>query len=383
MALALSSQDVVRFAALQEALLSPLEHESVDAWCAAVLGRLETLVQGNRSAFFLPLADRLHYVSESIEQRYLDGFQEQITEFAPGSLRYSDQHLDQAQKFRRQRKLEVWSIDMLNRMVGNPLKELPVYHEVVKPAGIAYSRVLTIGLPTGEALLGVAHPGPEHDPFGEEAGLELMAMLLPAFKAGVNTLVRLDIRRANLARTTDQLGEALAFFDLEGEELHRSLRLAELLADDPERERIVAEIRRLARSLASLRAPRSDPWRVIEVPPAFEELETATGCYQIRASYVGRGILGVEKVVLVALDRLTPDLPTRECLIDHFGLTPRRAEVALLLAQGLSNHEIAERLGISSTTVRHHAEWVFLRLGVHTRKALGLKLISDLRKSLR
>jgi DNA-binding CsgD family transcriptional regulator len=56
-----------------------------------------------------------------------------------------------------------------------------------------------------------------------------------------------------------------------------------------------------------------------------------------------------------------------ERLISRFGLTRREAEVALLLAERLSKREIGERLGLSRHTVRHHAESVFLKLGVHSR----------------
>lgn len=83
----------------------------------------------------------------------------------------------------------------------------------------------------------------------------------------------------------------------------------------------------------------------------------------------------MEDAVLVAVERLTPVLPSAQALQDRHGLTPREAEVALLLAEGLSNQDIADRLRISPHTVRHHAEWVFLKLKIHTRKALALNLL--------
>jgi DNA-binding NarL/FixJ family response regulator len=49
------------------------------------------------------------------------------------------------------------------------------------------------------------------------------------------------------------------------------------------------------------------------------------------------------------------------------GLTMRQAEVALLIAEGLSNPEIARRLGISRFTARNHAEQIFVRLKVESR----------------
>ena len=42
-------------------------------------------------------------------------------------------------------------------------------------------------------------------------------------------------------------------------------------------------------------------------------------------------------------------------------------EIALLIAEGRSNPEIAERLGISRFTARDHAEQIFVRLKVESR----------------
>lgn len=48
-------------------------------------------------------------------------------------------------------------------------------------------------------------------------------------------------------------------------------------------------------------------------------------------------------------------------------LTPRERDVLALMAEGLGNADIAERLGISDKTVRNHVSNVFDKLGVWTR----------------
>jgi DNA-binding CsgD family transcriptional regulator len=55
-------------------------------------------------------------------------------------------------------------------------------------------------------------------------------------------------------------------------------------------------------------------------------------------------------------------------------LTRREAEVLELVAQGLTNAQIAARLVISGTTVRTHLEHIFGKLGVHTRTAAVAQL---------
>ena len=52
-------------------------------------------------------------------------------------------------------------------------------------------------------------------------------------------------------------------------------------------------------------------------------------------------------------------------------LTKREREIIELIAEGLKNKEIAERLSISPATVRHHLSAIFAKLEVPDR----LKLI--------
>lgn len=55
------------------------------------------------------------------------------------------------------------------------------------------------------------------------------------------------------------------------------------------------------------------------------------------------------------------------------GLTEREREVVQLISQGLSNKDIADRLCISSITVRHHLTSIFDKLGVSNRQKLLLR----------
>jgi len=64
------------------------------------------------------------------------------------------------------------------------------------------------------------------------------------------------------------------------------------------------------------------------------------------------------------------------------GLTPREREVLSLLAEGLTQNEIADRLVISSKTVATHLQRMLGKLGVHSRaeavaRAYRLGLVDD------
>jgi DNA-binding NarL/FixJ family response regulator len=51
-------------------------------------------------------------------------------------------------------------------------------------------------------------------------------------------------------------------------------------------------------------------------------------------------------------------------------LSPREREIVQCVSQGQSNKEVADRLGISAITVRHHLTSIFSKLGVAGRQKL-------------
>jgi DNA-binding CsgD family transcriptional regulator len=71
------------------------------------------------------------------------------------------------------------------------------------------------------------------------------------------------------------------------------------------------------------------------------------------------------QVMVVVVERR--GLPSDENLRRRFGLTIRQSEVARLLAERLSNEEVAQRLGVTVNTARTHCERVLGKLGVRTR----------------
>lgn len=66
---------------------------------------------------------------------------------------------------------------------------------------------------------------------------------------------------------------------------------------------------------------------------------------------------------------------------DGLGLTQREREVWALVAHGLTNSDIAKRLGLSGNTVKFHVQHLFHKLGVKNRTAAALKHASATRLS--
>ncbi len=93
------------------------------------------------------------------------------------------------------------------------------------------------------------------------------------------------------------------------------------------------------------------------------------------AALLRRGGSDVREVtVRIAGESLAVVMDAREPVAPA-ALTARQRTIAELLALGLRNREIAERLAISEHTVRRHVESVLSRLRVHSRaqaaRALG------------
>jgi len=82
-----------------------------------------------------------------------------------------------------------------------------------------------------------------------------------------------------------------------------------------------------------------------------------------------RAAASVQPAPTTRVPSTEPDvsLLTPQQVMSACGLTLRQAEVALLIAEGRTNPEIAGRLGISRFTARNHAEQIFARLQVESR----------------
>jgi DNA-binding NarL/FixJ family response regulator len=105
----------------------------------------------------------------------------------------------------------------------------------------------------------------------------------------------------------------------------------------------------LARALAERDDPRTALEHALEAGDAFEQLGAARGAKEAA--------------------RLVARLGGRSAAARRAGLTARELEVLNLLAGGLSNPVIAERLVVSEHTVHRHVANIYAKLGVSSRAA--------------
>jgi len=133
-----------------------------------------------------------------------------------------------------------------------------------------------------------------------------------------------------------------------------------LLADSPDRDLVVGSLRSGARGIFS----------VADHP--FQDL-----CKCIRRVAAGQVWLNTSHLNFL-LDLIT-EIPTLT-LVDSAGrpmLTPRHQQVAGLVAEGLSNRQIAVQLGLSEHTIKKYLFCIFERLGISTRVELVLYAVSQ------
>ena len=115
------------------------------------------------------------------------------------------------------------------------------------------------------------------------------------------------------------------------------------------------------------------------------------GSVEIYGAIVGAVFAGLGIWLGVTLTRKPPVVVVREVAVpagpfvvnqarvDELAITPRELEILGLIASGLSNREIADKLFVSENTVKTHSSRVFDKLGARRRtqavqlgKAAGL-----------
>lgn len=201
-----------------------------------------------------------------------------------------------------------------------------------------------------------------------ERDLELLRLLAPALRAGLGTWETFGEFRAELSGALDGVRAGCSIRDLEGRELHANESLRRIIDADPERESLLSAVRALGLSLAQTVGGGADP--AFAAPPV-QEVRTARARYRLHGSLLREGVLAPGPLVLVTVeDRTRAPLSDQE-LRERYGLTRREIVVARLVAEGLSNPQIAKRLWISPYTARNHVERLLQKLeaGSRTRVA--------------
>jgi DNA-binding CsgD family transcriptional regulator len=366
MSLRLSKGDQLRLQHATQVLLSPTAYGDLDGWRRETGRALRPLLGADKAMFLLPMEGIQPLYSEEVDTQLLLRYPAEIHEI---STRH---RIDE-----KKRQLRICSRDQI---WGPHLPEYyrsEYYNELVAPNRAFDAIEMTV--PLGPEVKNVATIWCHHESlrgrrFGER-GLALLRMLYPAFQSGAESVSRLRVQRDVLARTVDQLTDGLLVCDRLGRVVHQSAALQRTLSADAEGAGVLRAMRRLAEEVAQRVGPPNGVAGVEHAPALAREVATRQARYRIRASLLEREPAAGEAAILIALEQTSAEPLTAEALQARFGLTGAEARVALLLAQGLSNAEIAKRLFLSPHTVRHHVEKIMRKLGVDTRTEAATRLL--------
>ena len=373
MSLNLSAPDLARLEEASRVMVSPLTAPTVDAWRASVNAAVGDLFRAHKTLMVMPGHGDL-YASETAPD-VVERMREHVALAATGDHVVSDPVVDLWHRLRRQQGVEVFSWNINAGMIGQfgyPMQASEFTNYTVIDTGSTDFLGAYSAIPEGEVLLWILLERPDVHPFGEHASM-LMRALLPSFKAGLDAISRYDAHR----RTLDTISDALIVFGRGGLERHRNVAFVRMLDAEPERERLLHELTRLAVTMQPAGALSRYGLPSALIPTPQQTLRTASAEYEVNASVVASGTFDRDEAVIISLTRKGPPaLPAADVLRERFGLTDREAEVALLLAEGLSNAEIADRLFLSPHTARRHTANIFDKIEVNSRKALALRFLS-------
>lgn len=345
---------------LQRVLLTPHDHGGVDAWRAAVNDEARSATGGDMAMFQLMLPE--------IEPHY-------SRELCTSSLADYPEHMQGLERrmgaFRRALSLGAGNRYMLW------LEHLEWYY------GSAYYNEWVTGLRAFDclfaavpcrgsrypAMLHVYHDRPGGGPRFDASQVRLMQLVRPALEAGVRAVSRSLGNRATFVASLDAREDGALVLDASGALLHQNPAVARLVPLERDQSAVLAAAAEMARGLFS-------PDDRIRFDPDTARRAVSTGpeLLLVSAVLIGEGVLDTGPVALVTLHANEIGGPDADTLRDRFGLTPRQAEVARLLARRLSNDEIAQRLCVSPNTARNHTEAVMGKLDVTDRRAVGDRL---------
>jgi len=366
-----SAIELARLQTALETLLSPFDYVRIGAWRTRVRHTVQALLGADSSVSLLQIPGEPAFDTDD------------VTPLADGAYYHRS---DRVHKYR-----DRGTVAFIWRVVGH-LGQRPspaawlaseFYNDWVVRNHLCQPRGLNLALPAGQLVIGppqgedVAalyfYQNAERPAIDAERQLVLLRTLLPAFRAGTYLALRVGTR-GNLADLVGTLPEGVVLLDERARVVYENPAFHELLAEDPDAriERECVRAGRFVLTLAAAKRAKSCPEEIIG--PRATALRSGTAAYRLRSALVGPGVLDIGPMALVVLERTTPTGRLLERFRTRFRLTPRELAVSRLLAEGRSNEEVARLLGVSIHTARRHVEHVLMKLGVHSRAAVGATL---------
>jgi len=340
----LSTDDPQRVAACSRELLSLLNGPPTEVWAERVIGLAKPLIGADRMVLALPAPQGFVLHHSDLDMRpALDAYASHYykTDIWTGPRR-------------RSLGLDVYTYDMVitrrERQCSEFWNDWVLANKLINPAGV--SRDME-GSPVPASLIGYKE-STSSTQFGDRE-LAIFRLLQPSFDAAIAALVRFSRVGAELVSYIDRQPVPTLLIGADGV-LHANVAFSRVMGRQGDS--VMTAVASAAQKV--LHQPRS------ALDQKVAGVVTGPAGKAVQWSLCTLSCGGTAPMALVHFDAaatFTIDEATR----DRIGLSPRQAQVAELMAEGLTYRDIAERLEIEPNTARRHSEHVLQRLGIHTR----------------
>jgi DNA-binding CsgD family transcriptional regulator len=357
MSITLTSTELQQLEQSIRVLLSPLDHGSVDRWRSAVNRTLSRLLHADSAGFLLPVSEGLALYSEEHDPAELARYPDY-----PPPPSHDGTPLWEAMIRRQVTTLAGWYGEHYDLYVGSPY-----YNEYAGANGAhdTLAASMSLGGMDARAMASMHFwkERPDGRLFGDRE-LALLRLLYPAFCAGVRSIMWWRVQSQTLTETFSWLEHPAMVATSNGHVVHANSAFESLCAEDPQADAIKTAVCNAIRELAT---PGEAMLVFRTKGAATREVTTTGGRYRVCACRFGERVGGNAGYIVAGVQRLSARVPSVEELQERFGLTPAESRVASLIAEGLSNKEIAARLAVTAHTANRHTEKVLLKLGAKSR----------------
>ena len=270
---------------------------------------------------------------------------------------------------------------VISTSADGELRKTEYYNEILKRLDahhVLYGIVREQGAALGQLSLYRPLDAPAFTP-RERADLASVMRYVAHGIAGDDTRAK-DLASAFTFEDSDD--EAMLVTDRSGNIRHGSEKARRLLllatTSDINPASLKAAVNeRAAQVLRTLCARLDSVARGEEAQPPVLSLDTKWGRHFLRAYWLDDDNQAADALIGVRIQRQEPMILRFVQAMGRLPLSPQQREIALMIAQGKSNQEIAEGLGVSGNTVAYHIKQLFLKLDVHDRAGAVERITSN------
>lgn len=190
----------------------------------------------------------------------------------------------------------------------------------------------------------------------------------PAGRRGAREVTR------GLIAVLDTLSAGIVLWDPCGGPVHLNAAMSGIRARSTAGGGAWPEVERFAAGCARALGPRPPTETRAVTLLAEADIQMGGERVQLRAHLLRLSMFGRDSLVLVTLEQSAGSAVADAARWVRAGLTTQQMRVAKLLAEGLSNEQLAAALSVSPHTARNHTQQVLRKLGIRSRAQVGARL---------